>query len=673
MEPDLSVPLFSGLALSSPFWIASSHLTENENAIRALQPYQPAAVTLKTTSERTGGSGQGERLYRPLHVRAGADKPHAWYCDGDKSRELLNLETTRRLLGTAKTAMPNTLVGVSILQGEDYDRAAKELAGGDFAELNLKYSGRLGPKGKRSSWLKFQQGQLDLICRDVRAFSESFGSLPHFVKLTRDFVWLRPCAEWFQFADVIRALVANGRRVGLIFANSPKLRVPSAWLGPRSRREDPDELAGGVLVGSPLFLDTYNIIRSLSMETPEFENIPIVASGGIMGLSESIDVWMAGAIAVQLCSALVAERPHYYSWLVGQLREVMRAEVVDTFPALLRKLRHERSSGLRSLRHHVQSKERDFDKFVASRLEDGSEQVRAALRTFICDGARDTLSSWAGSPPPGLRVEGWDGAELTSSGVPTMVESMANDTDLFPEHADVIAQDTPLRVLSMLGATMAHAFFLDLRETGFPRLDIQRWDTSSEVAARLMRGPSWDLAVMSEAYVEDLLGIPRRASHAPIVLGAIGDGSYVLRAFRPGSTIRAIYHFGGKQSESATRSLVASTADLSSVQVHSATVSQIARILTVPNDSIGVFAKDPICRIYEILADVALDTRTTVSCRHLLLVSRAFYERFRVAGVRQLCRQLKQACEGLCANPDRGVELLVRDNVIEKLRDFLSK
>src|SRR5690349_1804967 len=65
--------------ISSPLWIASSHLTGNESALRQWVPHVPAAITLKTTSDKNGGSGtRGARLLKRIRAED-------LYCDGDKT------------------------------------------------------------------------------------------------------------------------------------------------------------------------------------------------------------------------------------------------------------------------------------------------------------------------------------------------------------------------------------------------------------------------------------------------------------------------------------------------------------------------------------------------------------------------------------------------------------
>jgi hypothetical protein len=66
-RPDLRVELLPNLSVRDPFMVASSHWTGTENALRQLVPFRPAAVTIKTTSEKSGGNGYGRR-YQPRYA-----------------------------------------------------------------------------------------------------------------------------------------------------------------------------------------------------------------------------------------------------------------------------------------------------------------------------------------------------------------------------------------------------------------------------------------------------------------------------------------------------------------------------------------------------------------------------------------------------------------------------
>jgi len=91
-HPDLTTQLFTGLLLTNPIMIASSHLTSSEAALRNLARIQPSAITLKTTSTVVGGTGKGGRL--KVSVFDIDQNVVGLYSDGAKNVEFLNLPAT---------------------------------------------------------------------------------------------------------------------------------------------------------------------------------------------------------------------------------------------------------------------------------------------------------------------------------------------------------------------------------------------------------------------------------------------------------------------------------------------------------------------------------------------------------------------------------------------------
>jgi dihydroorotate dehydrogenase len=141
MAADLSCEFLPGFKLSNPLMIASSHLTASENAFKHLSRVRPSAVTVKTTSTRSGGTGSGQR--RRTEVRDFDRKTIGIYTDGPRSFEFWNLDATARHLALARERLPESLIGLSVLQeaGDySYDELARQVAetAFDYVEFNLK-------------------------------------------------------------------------------------------------------------------------------------------------------------------------------------------------------------------------------------------------------------------------------------------------------------------------------------------------------------------------------------------------------------------------------------------------------------------------------------------------------------------------------------------------------
>lgn len=286
---NLQSQVLTSLSLDDPLMIASSHWTSTDTAFRQLASVRPAAITLKTTSQKTGGDGQPGKgkARKKLRLRNPFGSAFAYYTDGPKDLEHWNLEATVRMTGAAREQLPGAAIGLSILAGEDYGLMKESLQTESYryVELNWKYT--------------FRDTQVDPeklfedVRTDVEAFFDTFAPLPVLVKLSRESLQhLR--TEGFQR---VLALIEE-RGGGLIVANTLKARVPPS----RVPQHDPAELNQGVIFGEHLFLDTYNALRDISeagMPAP-----PLIASGGIIDIGSVVDAFAAGAEAVQLCSAL---------------------------------------------------------------------------------------------------------------------------------------------------------------------------------------------------------------------------------------------------------------------------------------------------------------------------------------------------------------------------------
>ncbi|MHC4090936.1 MAG: beta/alpha barrel domain-containing protein [Planctomycetota bacterium] len=305
----LSVEVLPGLTLRDPFMIASSHWTASKQSLSSLAPFRPSALTLKTTSQRHGGDGKsyiGDRVRAKL--RDSRQSEFASFTDGPKTLELLDVPSTLLLTNDAKALLPSTAVGLSVLQGEDYSAIASDLLRDDYkyVELNMKYTLR-GVDLDRVSQSLGELGD------DLRLFLSAFESRPIFVKLSREFTHLMRLRCARPIFELIEA-----RGCGVIIANSLRLTVAP------SRADDNAELAGGVVVGEHLFLDTYDTIRRIKdLLGPDPPQPPIVASGGIVDVGGVVDVIAAGAGAVQLCSMLDLHGVHVLALLRQQLAEIV--------------------------------------------------------------------------------------------------------------------------------------------------------------------------------------------------------------------------------------------------------------------------------------------------------------------------------------------------------------
>lgn len=309
----LETTIIKGLSLRDPFIVASSHWTENESRFRALATVNPAAITLKTTSQIKGGSGAPLGPGREMRALENVfGNKFATYTDGPSDLELWDLTTTYQKTSMARHILPgDCIIGLSVLQNENYDNIKKVLGleSYGYVELNWKYTFR----GISQDDFNLK---LDNILDDLLKFFNVFSSLPKLVKLPREAL---QHLELPKFQHILKIIKENDS--GLIIANSKKIRVPPS----RVSGKNPCELNQGVIIGEHLFLETFNYLRLLSSKRETSENIPeLVASGGIVDIGSFIDAIAAGANCVQLCTALDLWGVYVVEWFREQLQTLCK-------------------------------------------------------------------------------------------------------------------------------------------------------------------------------------------------------------------------------------------------------------------------------------------------------------------------------------------------------------
>lgn len=197
------------------------------------------------------------------------------------------------MINDAKEILPTSKIGISILQGEEYEDIKASLAKGceyDYVELNLKYSLRLDEDGKKDI-----ARIIDEINTDCESFCKVFDEYPKFIKFSREmeiFLNELACSPFFKTIEK--------HKVVAIVANSKKCIAPPSF----SSFQHPNPLLNGVIVGDYLFLDTYNFIDSLNKIFIGGKNGWISASGGISSIGEIIDCIALGVNSFQICSLI---------------------------------------------------------------------------------------------------------------------------------------------------------------------------------------------------------------------------------------------------------------------------------------------------------------------------------------------------------------------------------
>jgi len=388
---DLTIKITNTLTLSDPFMIASSHWTEKEIMFRRLAPFQPCAVTLKTTSENKGGDGTDpdgkKRNKRPLVDSSG--KHFAVYTDGPPKVEFWDIGTTYENTQQAKKILQGSILGLSVLQGENYKSILTSLNISDYGyvELNLKYSFREVPYESLSD-------SMESLYKDICEFLFIFRKLPILIKLPRE---IAPLLNTTDFQKVLSAI--KEANAGIIIANSLRTRVPPS----RSGLSQPSELAEGVIVGEHLFLETYHLIRSFALNSKK-ELLPsIVASGGVSDIQGFLDLIAAGAKCVQLCTLLDTHGPQIIDLFREQLKTLSRPH--GSFRILASKMQSD-SSNWSSIVKKSQAFIMDNSRVINNIFHNSLQSVLNAFEETLLDECKEIEETTTGSEDEGQVTEG---------------------------------------------------------------------------------------------------------------------------------------------------------------------------------------------------------------------------------------------------------------------------
>jgi len=287
--------VFEDLCFSEPVGIASSHLTGDEKSLDAILEQCPPFLTLKSTSQRYGANGVGNREFRHLE-KIGLGK--SFYSFGPYELELLNVARTIQLIDYVKKKNKEVKLGVSILLSEEMPPILQALGKSnyDYLEVNLKYFTREIQQVFRNDPISVIETSFSKI---GEAISEclKLSQKPVFLKITRDMPWLVS----YKFMEILSRLSVN-KRIGLVVANSRRLITPpnsDKLIDTLKDKASINKLYGAVS-GNILFPETLTIIKELR----EITQMPIIASGGIMSGSDVVLAKFFGATAVQICTVI---------------------------------------------------------------------------------------------------------------------------------------------------------------------------------------------------------------------------------------------------------------------------------------------------------------------------------------------------------------------------------
>lgn len=511
----LATRIGAQLILRDPFMIASSHWTDNERSFQNLAPFRPSAITLKTISDKKGGGGVDSATIRAFGARDKVELRYptvghiGYYVDGPPAVELWDLPTFMTYVDKAAEILPDTKIGMSVLQGEDYIGISSSVQSLiveeriSFAELNWKYTFR------DRSILEIG----DVISRstdDVISFIGAFEAVPKIIKVSGEIVGLLADPA---FRPLIELLAKND--CALLIANSRRCAVPP------SRQGKPSVVRKrGVLTGRQLFFHTFDATYALSQKRQvDGWSLPtLIATGGIEDVGCVIDAIAAGADAVQLCSVLDHKEPLSIGFLRQQLAELVGS-----------------NSDLAALKDLMRGNESVWGEFArkAAGLETSRDDVRRSI---------------SGNHSKVIQMVG---EALHHETLSDKATAQSKTASIEPGNSGAFVINRGSVGACLLGHQAARLY-------GF---DCDVIDDANELRQKLSeREYRYSYAIVPEDIAESLMRVEKigHPANKPQLIGSIGYSAVEVVGLRSlaDTKIRNLYHFNGIGSRRALRRLM---------------------------------------------------------------------------------------------------------------------
>lgn len=259
---------FAGLKLKNPFIVSSSTLTNSAEKNKKWENAGVGAVVLKSLFEE--------------EIEAEAD----WMNEGTHAEELDYLQTYHRahrleeylrlIKETKAVCTIPVIASINCYQLTEWTDFAKQIekAGADAIELNIM---------SVCSELDYEYGAYERLHIEIIKRIKQVVSLPVIVKLGRNLTNPVP---------LIHQLYANGV-AGVVLFNrmaAPDFNIETL------------KLANAEALGYPS--DLYESLRWIGLASERVPNLSYTASGGVTDGASLVKALLAGASAVEVCSAL---------------------------------------------------------------------------------------------------------------------------------------------------------------------------------------------------------------------------------------------------------------------------------------------------------------------------------------------------------------------------------
>lgn len=281
---------YLGLTLKNPIIISSSGLTDSVEKIKKLEKAGVGAVVLKSLFEEQIKAEAGDMISSNIenHPDA-ADYINSYIKDNSLDQYLTLIEEAKK-----QTQIP-IIASINCYSPDEWTNfAAKiESAGADALELNIFYL----PTDK-----DFTSADYEKIYFDITVKIKNKIKIPFAIKLNPHFT---------NLSYVIDQIFYRGA-AGVVLFNrfyEPDIDITTK------------KFKASQVLSSPADLRT--TLRWVAIATAQIENIDIAASTGAHSGESVIKLLLAGAKAVQMCSAIYSKGPDVITSALKELSDWM--------------------------------------------------------------------------------------------------------------------------------------------------------------------------------------------------------------------------------------------------------------------------------------------------------------------------------------------------------------
>jgi dihydroorotate dehydrogenase (fumarate) len=297
---------FGGLELRNPVIVSSSGLTDSAEKIIKLEEAGAGAVVLKSLFEE-------QILFEAGRLSEDSDYPQA----DDYIRHYTRTNSIDAYLDLVEAAVSGSKIPViasinCVSDSEWYDFAAKvEEAGAHALELNVYFL----PAGKSSGSQNYEKLYLDIAEKVRRRIN-----IPVIMKLGQNFTNL------IQLVDLLYHRGIDGVVLFNRFYN-PDINIREMKMTSSDVFSTPAELR--------------HSLRWVAIVSSLVKQVDIAASTGIHDAKGMIKQLLAGAKAVQVCSAIYKNGPSHITGMLGELRDWMEEKNFDNLESFRGSMNYE--------------------------------------------------------------------------------------------------------------------------------------------------------------------------------------------------------------------------------------------------------------------------------------------------------------------------------------------